>query len=78
MSRKIHAIVEYPSDLDPTILTGSIQQEVARTMNSVGGGIHAVSAVPKMIGSCSRSDLRAGLAARTLWILGHVEDGAKQ
>jgi len=45
MPCEIHTIVEYAPDLDPAIVAASIQQEVARAMNAVGGGLDAVSAV---------------------------------
>jgi hypothetical protein len=75
---KIHAIVEYSPNFDSTIVAGSIQQEVTGAMDSVAGRRYAVSAVPEMVGPCSRGDLGTGLAAGAPRIISHIEDGANQ
>ena len=45
---------------------------------AIAGRLHAVSAVPKMVGPRSRDDLRTSLASGALRIIDHVEDGANQ
>ena len=78
MLRNIQALVKNSANLDPAIVPGSIEQEVARVTDPSRGARHEVSAVEKMVGSCSRRDLRTGVAAGPLGILGHVEDGLDQ
>ena len=78
MPCEIHTIVEYAPDLDPAIVAASIQQEVARAMNAVGGGLDAVSAVPKMVGPHPWSDLLAALAACSVRIGRNILDGAQK
>jgi hypothetical protein len=78
MSRKIHAVMEDPSNLDPAVVACSVQQEVAGSMDSVGRWRYSVSTVAEMIGSGRCGNFRSRLAAGTLGIIGHVEDGADQ
>lgn len=78
MPHKIHVLVKYAPDLDRAVVTLPKQQEVARTANTIARRLYPVSAVPEMIRPCRRTDLRAGLAADALGIVGNIEDGAKQ
>ncbi len=78
MLRKIHPLVQHASNFDPSIVARSIEQEVPRLTDSIAGRLHSVSAVPKMIGPGSGSDLSAGMAADAIGIIDYIENGLNQ
>ena len=61
--------MENAPDLDLTVVADSIQQEVARAMNSVAGRLHVIATVPNMIRPREGRNFWTGLATGTLRIL---------
>ena len=77
MAFQVHTVVQDPADLDLTVVTGPVQEEMSRTQHPPNGSLDTVATTEKMVGPCRRIDLRAGVASLELRAIGDIHVGKR-
>nr|WP_237170680.1 hypothetical protein [Paludisphaera borealis] len=65
-------------DFDPSVAHGPVKEKMPGLPNAIRRSFDSIAAVPEMVGAGGRGDFRPGVAAMSLGVLGHVEDGLNQ
>jgi hypothetical protein len=76
LALEVHAIVENSPDLNLAVGRRPIEEEMPGPLNPLRRLPDTVATMPQVIGPYAACNFRSVVATRTLWLLGHVHDGA--